>query len=138
VDRRDTGIAHWEADMSRGTMVLMAGLVLAASACAHRGGTQAPLMPAVRVHVVNHYELSMEVYASVGTVNHRLGLVSPGIARDFFLPQALIGQGPIEFYAQPSGSTQTVRGGQVNVSPGDILDFEITTQLIDSRVTVRM
>ena len=123
--------------MLRGSMVLIAGLLLTGSACARRN-TEAPLVQNVRIHVVNRYELSMEIYATASGINHRLGLVSPNISRDFFLPQAMIGTGPIGFYAQPSGTAQTVSGGTVNVSPGDIVDFEITLQLIDSRATVRM
>lgn len=123
--------------MPRGSMVLIAGMLLTASACARRG-SEAPLVQTVRVHVTNHYEISMEIYATVAGINHRLGLVSPNISRDFFLPQAMLQSGPIAFYAQPSGTAQVVPGGTVSVSPGDIVDFEITLQLIDSRVTVRM
>lgn len=129
--------------MERTWWVLIAGLLLAGSACGHRPGAAAdgdatrPAYSAVRVIVTNHYEIPMEIFATGSGMNHRLGLVDPGITRSFVVPRALVGYGRMEFLAQPSGVGPTVRSGDLTLSPGDIVDFEITTHLFDSRATVR-
>ena len=86
-----------EGNTLRRSRALVAGLLLAGSACVHNRGTAAgsgerlPAAREVRVHVTNRYEISMEVSVTGSGITHRLGLVSPGIARSFVLPQALAG-----------------------------------------------
>ena len=43
----------------------------------------------------------------------------------------------VQFLAQASGTGPRVQSDELVVSPGDIVDFEITTNLIGSRATVR-
>lgn len=130
--------------MRRGSWVLIAGLLLTASSCAQRRGSAAdagatqPTEGSVRVHVTNHYKLSMEVYALGSGITQRLGLVSPGIDRDFMLPEPLVNSRSVEFLAQPSGTGPTVRTGEIRFEPGDVVDFEIATNLLLSRATVRL
>jgi hypothetical protein len=127
----------------RAPRLIIASLLLAGSACAHRGtaadaGTRPPTEPEVRVYVNNHYASSLEVFASGSGINHRLGLVAPGIQRSFILPQVLIRSGgQVEFLAQPSGGGSIVRSGVVTIAPGDVVDFEIEANLIGSRAVVR-
>jgi hypothetical protein len=130
--------------MHRGWRVLIVGLLAAGSACAHRrgavtdtGGPQPAERP-VRVHVINHYKEGMEVSATGAGIVQRLGLVSPGIDRDFVLPQALVGSGSVTFVAQPSGFGPKVQSEEVRIRPGAVVDFEIMTNLIGSRATVRL
>ncbi len=124
-----------------GRWLLMAGLLLTGVSCAQRGGSDdepQPLQRPVVVHVVNNYRLSMEIYALGSGITHRLGLVYPGVPRDFELVKTLINSGAVDFMAQPSGTGPTVRTGEVRFSPGDTLDVMIATNLILSRVLVRM
>jgi hypothetical protein len=129
--------------MHRGWWVLGAGLLLAGSACS-RSRAAAPdtaeAQPAealVRVHVINHYREDMQIIASGGGSTQRLGLVAAGLERDFDIPQVLVGTGAVAFVAQPSGRGPIVRSDQVRVRRGAIVDFEITTNLINSNATVR-
>ena len=126
--------------MLRGSRVLIAGLLLTAAACSRRQANTDSTQPraAIRVFVTNNWELSMEVYVRGSGANHRLGLVAPGASREFILPMALVGNGPIQFLAQTSGDNRTVTTTELVLGPGDIVDFEITTQLLDSRATVRI
>ena len=117
-------------------------LFLAATSCAHgtRGG-DVERLPAgalpVRVNVTNRFNLSMEVYVIAGGTTQRLGLVSSGLDRTFVIPQILIGNGPIELSAQPSGTGPVVRSGRLLISAGDVVDFLITSSLFDTRATIR-
>jgi hypothetical protein len=129
--------------MIRVSRVLIAGLLVAGSACGHhnrdaaQSGAPQPTDRPVRVHVVNHYNEGMEIVASGVGITQRLGLVAAGLERDFVLPQSLVGNGSVEFRAQPSGFGQLVRSEPLVIRPGHIVDFEIATNLIGSRATLR-
>ena len=141
--------------MRRGSWVLIAGLLVTSAGCRKSGAAAdgnefPPTGTPVRVYVTNHWEQAMEVSVVAAGSTYRLGLVSPGIDRSFVLPQAaLAAGGRVEFIAQPSGVAAegrsgpfgrvapSARSGEISVSPGDIVDFEITTFLGDSRATVR-
>ena len=129
--------------MHRGLRVLMAGLVVAGSACAHPGAVapNAATRTAdadVVVWVANHYELSMEISVAAAGATHRLGLVSPSMTRSFRLPPSVILDGIVEFSAQPTGYGPIIRSEQLQIHAGHVIDFEIATNLIGSRATIRM
>jgi hypothetical protein len=123
--------------------VLALGLLVAAAACAHRAGAAGnsggPQQSAsVRVHVINHYKTEMEIIAAGSGTSQRLGLVAPGTERDFEIPQVLVISGAVSFLAQPSGYGPITRSEEVRIRSGDIVDFEIATNLYGSRATVRL
>jgi len=92
----------------------------------------------VVVNVVNNYEIPMDVYAVGAGTQYRLGVVNPGIPGRFLLRQAMLAtDGQITFFAQASGRGRRVAAPTVRVSPGDIVDFEISTLLAGSRATIR-
>jgi len=127
--------------MRRRSWCLLAGLVLAGTSCAHRRGTasDAGAQPAnnpVHVNVINHYTLPVDVFAVEGGVTYRMGTVHPGIASTFVLRQSMVGNGTVEFVAQPAGTESPVRSGQLLLAPGDVVDFEIATPLFNSTSTV--
>jgi hypothetical protein len=125
----------------RGLRVLALGLLVSGSACAqHSGAAAGGPKPAasVRVYVINHYKTEMEIYATGSGTAQRLGLVAPGLEREFELPQALVGGGMVMFRAQPSGFGPMFESEEVRIRPGDVVDFQIATNLIGSRATVRM
>ena len=92
----------------------------------------------VRVYVTNRYEISLEIYVAGNGAQHRLGLVNPGQQRMFLVPRALVGMGSVEFQATPTGYGPTIRSEELELRPGHVVDFEITTNLIGSRATIRL
>jgi hypothetical protein len=116
----------------------MAGLLLAGVSCAHRrpDGDTRPLDSPVHVNVINHYPLPVDVLAVGAGITYRMGTVHPGIASHFVLRQSMIGNGPVEFVAQPAGTESPVRSGQLLLAPGDVVDFEIAEHLLNSTATV--
>ena len=129
--------------MHRSWRFLVVGLLVAGSACAANrraapdaGGPEAAERP-VRVHVVNNYNEAMEVVVVGAGITQRLGLVAAGLSGDFVVPRAIVGGGKAEFRAQPSGYGQIVRSDELVIRPGNVVDFEIATNLIGTRANVR-
>jgi alpha-amylase len=92
----------------------------------------------VVVYVTNNYETPMEVYASGSGVQYRMGTVNPGIVSRFVVRWDLLSISRlVEFVAQASGYGPRARTGEVWLSPGDVVDFVIATQLVGSRAVVR-
>jgi hypothetical protein len=92
----------------------------------------------VVVYVTNHYALPMEVYAVGSGISYRMGVVNPGMDGRFTLRAAMLASGDqVEFQAAPSGYGRRVRSERVQVAPGDVVDFEIATNLIGTRAVVR-
>lgn len=128
--------------MRRTWQFMIVVLLMAAPACArNRGaagdGQEAEPERPVRVHVVNHYGQAMEIVAAGAGTTQRLGLVGAGQSRDFTVPPSIVGSGKVEFRAQPSGYGQVVRIDPLVIRPGNIVDFEIATNLIGSRANAR-
>jgi hypothetical protein len=63
--------------------------------------------------------------------------VGPGLEREFDLPQLIVVAGSATFTAHPSGYGPIVRSEEVRIRPGDIVDFEIATNLVGSQAWVR-
>ena len=124
--------------MLRGLWVLVPGLLLTGAACAHGSGDDVrPDTSPVRVEVTNNYALPMEVSAVGAGTNYRLGLVNPGMVGHFVVPSALIGNGTVEFQAQPTASGQLFRSAALLLAPGAVVDFVIRAQLFNSTATPR-
>lgn len=125
---------------SRGLWILVAGLLLTASACAPAGGAASDAALAARrpvvVNVTNHYNAPMEIYAVGSGTSYRMGTVFAGLASQFVLRQAMVGKGPVEFVARADGA-RPVRSDRILVPAGVVVDFEIGTQLLLSTVIVR-
>ena len=124
--------------MLRGLGLLIPGLLLTASACAHSGGGEVqPTDSPAYVEVTNQHALPMEIYALGSGITHRMGTVHPGMAGHFVVPPNLIGNGSVQFEARPSGSGQPFRSGDILLAPGAVVDFVIGAQLFNSTVTRR-
>ncbi len=92
----------------------------------------------VVVYVRNDYEIPMEVYVVGAGTYYRLGVVNPGIDSRFVLRHDVLSTTrQVEFVAQASGYGPRARSGELYVSPGDVVDFTIATQLIGTRAVVR-
>lgn len=124
--------------MTRAVSALVAGLVLASSACSKSGGDEVqPDNRPVIVEVLNRHPLAMEVSADGSGINHRLGTVHPGMRATFRMPQNLIGGGSVRLEARPSGDGRPFQSGDLLIARGSVLDFIIATQLFNSTVTLR-
>jgi hypothetical protein len=120
---------------------VIAALILTSAACAQHHGTAAGPQPArmpVTVNVTNNYETSIEVFAVGAGTSYHLGSVSPGIVRSFELNMNMIGSGgSVHLLAQVTGYGPRVQTDDLVLTPGDIVDFVVTTNFLDSRATVR-
>ena len=125
--------------MLHGLRMLVPGMLLTASACARGGGGDEPrpIDSPVRVEVTNKHALPMEVEAVGSGARHRLGMVHPGMAAHFVVPQNLIGTGGVELLVHPSASRQQFSSGPLLLAPGTIVDFMIAPQLFNSTATLR-
>jgi hypothetical protein len=127
--------------MHRRSCVLIAGLLVTGAGCAHHpSGAPDPgaVQPAaVHLNVTNNSPLPMEVYAVGSGINYRMGTVSPGLASHFVFPPSMIGNGPLEVQARPSGGGDLIRSGQLLLSPGQVVDFKIEAHQVNSTTTVR-
>ena len=130
--------------MQGGLRFAIAALLVTVSACAHRRGTSAdsgelrPSAAPVTVNVVNNSQSAMEIFVVGGGTTYHMGTVAPGIPRQFELRPGMVATGGhVQFLAQASGAGPRVVTDEVVVSPGDVVDVEITTMLVGSRATVR-
>jgi hypothetical protein len=130
--------------VQRGLRVLVAGLLVASAACAHQvaaagdASEPKPGIASVRVRVSNHYLTEMEIVVTGSGTVHRLGLVAPGLEREFDLPQVVVVGGAVTFRAhQPSGFGPYFESEEVRIRPGNVVDFQIATNLLGSRAMVR-
>ncbi len=129
--------------MQRGFSFVAAALLVLA-ACATGPGLTAgseDVGPSGRpglVNVTNNYALPADVSALGCGTSYRMGTVSPGIASHFVLRQAMLAcGGMVELVAKPAGTEPAVRSWPMQLTSGDIVDFEITTHLIASYASVR-
>lgn len=130
--------------MQGGLQFAITALFVTTSACAHRRGTAADAGPwqpdaaPVSVDVTNNSQSAMEIFVVGGGTSYHMGTVAPGIPRRFELrPGMIAAGGHVQFLAQASGAGPRVQTDEVLVAPGDVVDFEITTNLVGSRATVR-
>lgn len=82
----------------------MAGLLLVGASCAHRRGTASDadaqgVENPVRVNVINHYTLPVDIFVVASGATHRMGTVHPGVPSHFLLRQAVVINGPVELVA---------------------------------------
>jgi hypothetical protein len=121
----------------------LAVLLVTASACTHRNTAPDPeqLEPhaaRVSVNVTNNSQSAMEIFVVGNGTSYHMGTVAPGVPRSFEVPPGMVAAGGhVQFLAQASGAGPRVQPDEVVVTPGDVVDFEITTNLLGSRATVR-
>jgi|SRR5579859_2911529 len=126
--------------MNRIRTILLAGLLFASAACRQGTGQLSPMPagPEVVVYVANHFETALTISAEGSGTVQRLGVVGPNTTRSFVVPQVLIASGgSVMFSAQPAGAPRAISADPILLRPGQIADFEIATNLVGSRATVR-
>lgn len=128
--------------MRRRAWFLVPGLMLAVCACAHGRASRSEPTPVksnetVRLNVINHYTVAVDVYAQAEGTSYRMGKADPEIPSRFMLRRAMLGDGPVEFVAIPADGVYVVRSGQLLLVAGDIVDWVIANHLRHSVATVR-
>ena len=96
----------------------------------------------IRLFVNNRSTNSMDIYARASGSSYRVGTVGPGMTAEFVLRDVLLASGgQVELMAEPRGGTRNaadrIQSGPLQLSRGNIVDFEIATQRLGSTVTVR-
>lgn len=124
--------------------VLLTALAIgsAATACGRNAGMESgqvqPVSGAATVSVSNQYMLAMAVYAvSNNNVPLKLGTVGPGMSSTFEIQPMLLRQGSVRIYAQPTGGGRVVGTGLLPLEPGNVVNFEIAPDLINTTTSVR-
>ena len=91
----------------------------------------------VRIYVTNNHGYPVEIYAAGQGTSYRVGTVLPGQAEKFSLRPGMIGHGPVELIARGSPGAQPARSRGMMLNPGDIVDFDIATHMLNSMATIR-
>ena len=120
-----------------------AGLLLLAASCSQAGPGEADPVVAeanrpVRVHVSNNHGYPVEIFALASGTSYKMGNVLPGQVGKFTLRPGMVGHGPVEFVARGGRGEQPARSGTLMLSPGDTVDFDISTHMLNSMATIRM
>ena len=93
----------------------------------------------VVVYVTDNYALPMDVFAVAAGTTYRMGTVNPGIQSRFTLRRDLLATDrQVTFLAESVGVGPRYESEPIYVQPGDVYDFVIETNVIGSRVTVRL
>lgn len=99
---------------------------------------EAPPNDSVIVYVTNNYEIPMEIYVLGTGTTYRMGTVNPGIVSRYVLRRDMMSTNHImQFIAQATGYGPRAGSGQIQIMPGDTVDFVIATNLVGTQATVR-
>lgn len=117
----------------------IAVLLLAAAACSRGkpGAQPEPRPDPIVVHVKNENFLDMNVAVVVSGVSRRLGQVSGNSSADFKIDYMLTVGQSITITGTPIGGRGIATSGPLNVSEGQIIEFEIGSTLRQSSATIR-
>jgi len=92
----------------------------------------------VVVYVTNDWDLPMEVYAYGANTSYRMGTVNPGIPSRFVLRSDVMSTDRmIQFVAHATAYGRQAAAEPILITPGDVIDFEITSTLIGTHAAVR-
>jgi hypothetical protein len=125
--------------MVRDAWVLVAGLLLASCARRPAAGSVAP-QPAdsVTVNIINHCTEPVVIFAEVSGQDYRIGRADPATPSQFVLRAGWLWGRSVELVAESSCATRgsgAVRSGHLDLRPGDVIEWDITTG--SSRAVVR-
>ena len=125
--------------MQRGSWAVLAALLVAGSACAHRtAAVSAAAAPqpadSVTVNVTNTFSQTAVVYVRAGSHEFRMGTVDPGSTTRFVLRFPWIFGRGAQFAAE--GLTMAVESGYLS-HPGDVVDWSVEGNLLHTRPTLQ-
>lgn len=110
-----------------------AALVVGLAACAHHNqlgqDEEDVRQEPIAVHVRNENFLDMNVYVVAGGVSRRLGTVTGNGSGDFSINWSVANGQPLVMSAIPIGGSGRATSPQLTVSPGQVIEFKIGSQL---------
>lgn len=115
---------------------MLAGTALTGACRAKPGDEAEPELNPIEVHVKNENFLDMNVYSVVGGVSRRLGTVTGNGSGDYTIRWSSTGGQPVAVTAVPIGGSGSASTGQLNVSPGQIIEFRVAALLRQSSVSI--
>jgi hypothetical protein len=141
--RQQFSIIWWRCGMLGSRLLI--GLLAAsaalstATACSRPNEAAGEVLPATSIGltVTNQNFLDMDVYAVSDGLATRLGTVTGNAKRNFVLHPSLAAAGDLRIVATPIGGNGRASTGNVNVSPGQTIDFRIGSILRNSTVSIR-
>ncbi len=123
-----------EGTVRRGSLALDTPFNLVLLSQPHR-----PENDSVVVYVTDNYALPMDIFAVAAGTTFRMGTVNPGIESRFVLrPDLMATNHQVTFIAQATAVGPHFVTDPMPVSPGDVIDFILETNLIGSRAVVRL
>jgi hypothetical protein len=113
-------------------------VLLATSACFMRRGTSVEDdSDLVTINVINHHRLNVTVFNVALGRRDRIGEVTAAANAQFKLHLRRYVSSEIQLYADAIGSSETVRAELLHLSPGDVVDWTLETELNRSHLIVR-
>ncbi|HXT17991.1 MAG TPA: hypothetical protein VN706_20335 [Gemmatimonadaceae bacterium] len=117
-------------------MILTLAMV---AACAHKNSPNEELEPPpdpIALHVKNENFLDMNVAVVANGVSRRLGTVSGNGAGTFSIAYNVASGQLITITATPIGGRGYASTGGLSLSPGQVIEFRVASQLRQSAVAV--
>jgi hypothetical protein len=111
----------------------------ALAACSHKNDPNAepvPIPDPIALHVKNENFLDMNVAVVASGVSRRLGTVSGNSAGTFSIPWNVANGQSVSVTATPIGGRGFATTGGLSVSPGQVIEFRVGSQLRQSAVAV--
>jgi hypothetical protein len=91
----------------------------------------------VTITVVNHNTLDVTLYNVRQGRRERLGDVTAAMSNSFKLPLRRLPGNELQLYADPIGSNRGVTSEVLRLSPGDVVEWTLETDLARSHVMIR-
>ena len=91
----------------------------------------------VTITVVNHNTLDVTLYNVRQGRRERLGDVTAAMSNSFKLPLRRLPGNELQLYADPIGSNRGVTSEVLHLSPGDVVEWTLETDLARSHVMIR-
>jgi len=131
-----------EASVKFRVLIAAAMIAGAATACGRNAGVESgqvqPASGEATVNVANNYMLSMSVYAvDNNNVTRKLGTVGPGMSETYTIDPGIMRMGMVRIYAQPTGGGRVVSTGPLPLAPGNVVDFDIAADLINTITSMK-
>ena len=104
----------------------------------HLGDVAAEADRPVQLYVSNNHGFPVEIFALSSQMSYKMGNVLPGQVGRFTLRSGMVGYGPVEFVARGGRGEQPARSGTLMLRPGDKVDFDISTHMLNSMATIRL
>jgi hypothetical protein len=112
--------------------------VLLTSACFVRRGTSIEDdSDLVTINVINHHRLNVTIFNVAQGRRDRIGEVTAASNAQFRLHLRRYVSSEIQLYADAVGSPETVRAELLHLTPGDIVEWTLETELNRSHLMVR-